>query len=214
MNPFLTGKQIKVLTTIRDYYLDKGYAPSLSELQGLLNISTKRGVVNHLNSLEKKGFIIRTSEARGIQLVEEDEYDYLVGIPILGYANAGKPLAIAQEDHLGVLHVDKNLLSHKDELFALIVSGDSMNQKQVDGKNMSNGSYIIVSKSAEIYDGDPVVAILDNSATVKSIKKDQDTIILYPESDNPRHTPIYLDKYSNGLINGKVIKILENPSNK
>jgi repressor LexA len=211
MKPFLTEKQRKVMEIIRDFFLEKGYAPSLGELQQLLSINTKRGVVNHLNSLEKKGFIIRTSEARGIKLVEEEEYEYLIGIPILGYANAGTPLAVAEEDRIGVLHVAKKLLKRKDDLFALIVKGDSMNQKQVNGKLMKDGSYVIVSKNSEVTDKDPVVAILDNSATVKSFKKDGEMIILYPESDNETHTPIYLDRYSNSLINGKVIMVLDNP---
>lgn len=211
MNQYLTEKQVKVLTTIRDFFLENGYAPSLSELQIMLHINTKRGVVNHLESLEKKGYIIRTSEPRGIKLVEEEEYQYMIGIPILGYANAGKPLAIAEEDRLGLLHVDKALLSHRSNLFALIVNGDSMNQKIIDGKNMKDGSYVIVSKDAEIMEGDPVLAVLDNSATIKSYKRDGEMIILYPQSDNPIHQPIYLDQYSNSLINGKVIKILERP---
>ncbi len=211
MNQFLTEKQVKVLTTIRDFFLENGYAPSLSELQIMLHINTKRGVVNHLESLEKKGYIIRTSEPRGIRLVEEEEYQYMIGIPILGYANAGKPLAIAEEDRLGVLHVDKSLLTHKSDLFALIVNGDSMNQRVIEGKNMKDGCYVIVSKSAEISDEDAVVAVLDNSATIKSYKKDDDMIILYPQSDNPIHQPIYLDQYSNSLINGKIIKILDRP---
>ncbi|HRI05958.1 MAG TPA: transcriptional repressor LexA [Candidatus Dojkabacteria bacterium] len=211
MNQYLTEKQVKVLTTIRDFFLENGYAPSLSELQIMLHINTKRGVVNHLESLEKKGYIIRTSEPRGIKLVEEEEYQYMIGIPILGYANAGKPLAIAEEDRLGLLHVDKALLSHRSNLFALIVNGDSMNQKIIDGKNMKDGSYVIVSKDAEIMEGDPVLAVLDNSATIKSYKRDGEMIILYPQSDNPIHQPIYLDQYSNSLINAKVIKILERP---
>jgi repressor LexA len=214
MSPYVTEKQQKVLTTIRDFYLENGYAPSLSELQQMLRINTKRGVVNHLNALEKKGFIIRTSEARGIQIVEEDEYEYLIGIPILGYANAGTPLAIAQEDRLGVLHVDKALLKTRKEIFTLIVKGDSMNQKVINGKNLVDGSYIVVSKDAEIKNGDAVVAVLDNSATVKTIKMDDNMIVLYPESDNPKHTPIYLEKYSSSLINGKVIMVLENPKSK
>jgi len=211
MNPFITEKQQKVLQVIRDFYLEKGYAPSLSELGQILKINTKRGVVNHLIALEKKGFIIRTSEARGIQLVEEEEYEYLIGIPILGYANAGTPLAIAQEDRLGVLHVDKGLVKKNQELFALIVKGDSMNQREVGGRKLGDGNYIVVSKNAEVTDGDVVVAILDNSATVKTIKFDKDMIVLYPQSDNPKHNPIYLDKFSNGLINGKVVMSLERP---
>lgn len=211
MKPFLTEKQRRVMEIIRDFFLENGYAPSLGELQQLLSINTKRGVVNHLNSLEKKGFIIRTSEARGIKLIEEEEYEYLIGIPILGYANAGTPLAIAEEDRLGVLHVDKKLLKNRNDLFALIVKGDSMNQKQIKQKNMKDGSYVVVSKDSEIIDGDAVVAVLDNSATIKSFKRDRDMIILYPESDNEAHTPIYLDKYSNSLINGKVVMVLDNP---
>jgi repressor LexA len=211
MNQYLTEKQVRVLTTIRDFFLENGQAPSLSELQMMLSINTKRGVVNHLEALEKKGYIIRTSEPRGIRLVEEEEYQYMIGIPILGYANAGRPLAIAEEDRLGVLHVDKSLLTHKSDLFALIVSGDSMDQKDLEGKLMRDGSYIIVSKSAEVLDGDVVVAVLDNSATVKTYKKDSDMIVLYPQSSNSKHQPIYLDQYSNSLINGKVIKILERP---
>lgn len=213
MNPYITEKQQKVLTIVRDFYLENGYAPSLSELQKLLKINTKRGVVNHLSALEKKGFIIRTSEARGIQLVEEEEYEYLIGIPILGYANAGTPLAIAEEDRLGVLHIDKTLLKNKKDVFALIVKGDSMNQKIINGKNLKDGSYILVSKDAEVNNGDAVVAVLDNSATVKTLKINEDMIVLYPESDNPKHNPIYLDKYSNSLINGKVLMVLDNPRN-
>jgi len=212
MNPYLTERQIKVLTVIRDHFLENGYAPSLSELQKLLNINTKRGVVNHLKSLERKGFILRTSDARGIQLVDEEEYEYMIGVPILGYANAGKPLAMADEDKIGVIHIEKKLLPYKNDLFALIVSGDSMNQKSIMGKAIDNGKYIIISKNAPIEDDDAVVAILDNSATVKCIKRDGDTIILYPKSDNPIHTPIYIDRYSNSLINGKVVRVLENPS--
>lgn len=213
MNPYVTEKQQRVLTVIRDFYLENGYAPSLSELQQMLRINTKRGVVNHLNALEKKGFIIRTSEARGIQLIEEEEYEYLIGIPILGYANAGTPLAIAEEDRLGVLHIDKNLLKTKKDLFALVVKGDSMNQKIVNGKYLKDGSYILIGKDVEVKNGDAVVAVLDNSATVKTLKYDGDMIVLYPESDNPKHNPIYLDKFSNSLINGKVLLVLDNPKN-
>lgn len=213
MNPFLTSKQQKVLALIRDFYLENGYAPSLSELQRMLKINTKRGVVNHLAALEKKGFIIRTSEARGIQIVEEEEYEYLIGIPILGYANAGTPLALAQEDRLGVLHLDKNLIKNRKNLFALVVKGDSMDQKKINGKNLLDGSYIIVDKEALVQDGDAVVAVLDNSATVKTLKYDENMIVLYPQSSNSKHNPIYLDKYSNSLINGKVVMVLDNPRN-
>ncbi len=214
MDSILTAKQDLVLRVIRDYFLKNGYAPSLSELQVLLDIATKRGVVNHLIALEKKGYILRTSEPRGIRMLEENEepvYEYLIGVPILGYANAGTPLVGAEEENLGVLRVDKNILGKKKSLFSLIVKGDSMDREMIDGKTITDGNYLVVDKEAEIFDGDVVVAIVENCATVKRFKKDQDMVVLYPNSSNPIHQPIYLDKNTESMLNGKVIKVLEKP---
>lgn len=213
MDPLLTSKQDKVLKILRDFYLDNGYAPSLTELQKLLNISTKRGVVSHLIALENKGYIMRTSEPRGIHLVEEEEpnYEYLIGIPVLGYANAGTPLVSAEEENMGIINIQKKLLKGRKNMFSLIIKGDSMDQRVLGGQIMKNGSYLIVQKDAEIENGDVVVAIIDNSATVKNIKRTDDMVILYPDSSNPKHKPIYLEKDSESIINGKVIKVLENP---
>lgn len=209
----LTERQEEVLRIIRNFFLDNGYAPSLTELQTVLGITTKRGVVNHLEALEKKGYIIRTSEARGIQIVtdEEEVYEYLVGIPILGYANAGTPMVLANEQNLGLLQVEKGLLGKKKDLFGLIVKGDSMNQRDIDGKSLEEGHYLVVQRDCSIEDGDVVVAIVDGCATVKSIKRDEEMVILYPQSNNQIHKPIYLDKDSDSIINGKVIMVLDNP---
>jgi repressor LexA len=215
----LTQRQEKVLTLIRDHFLENGQAPSLGELQEKLGFSSKRGVVNHLLALEKKGYIIRTSEPRGIQLLDQEddnnvEYEYLIGIPILGYANAGTPLVSAKEEAIGTLKVDKKLIGKKakKDLFALIVKGDSMNQRELDGVSIDEGRYLLVDKESEVQEGDIVVAVIDNSATVKNISlKTRDMVVLYPESDNPKHQPIYIDSDSDFMINGKVIKVLNNP---
>ena len=214
MDEKLTERQKVVLNTIRNFFLDNGYAPSLTELQQLLEISTKRGVVSHLEALEKKGYIIRTSEPRGIQVINEEEpvYEYLVGIPILGYANAGTPLVLAQEENLGVLQLDPNLVDKKEQnLFGLIVKGDSMNLRNINGKALEEGHYLIVQKDAEYEDGDVVVAIVDGCATVKNIKREKGLVILYPQSNNPIHRPIYLNKKVDSMINGKVVMVLDNP---
>ncbi len=215
MDDKLTERQKLVLNTIRNYFLDNGYAPSLTELQQMLEISTKRGVVSHLEALEKKGYIIRTSEPRGIQVINDEEpvYEYLVGIPILGYANAGTPLVLAQEESLGVLQLEPNLVDGKKQnLFGLIVKGDSMNLRDIDGKALEEGHYLVVQKDAEYEDGDVVVAIVDGCATVKNIKREKGIVILYPQSNNPIHRPIYLNTKSDSLINGKVVMVLDNPN--
>ncbi|MCD4756435.1 transcriptional repressor LexA [bacterium] len=219
MSNKLTKKQERVLALVRDCYLENGYAPSLGELQSMLGFNSKRGVVNHLVALENKGFIIRTSEPRGIQIVEERDdrnlqYEYLIGIPIFGYANAGTPLVSAQEESLGMLRVDRSLIRRKSprDLFGLIVEGDSMNQREVDGLKIEEGRYLIVDKEADIVEGDVVVAVIDSSATVKNISlTTKDMVVLYPNSDNPKHQPMYLDASSDFLINGKVVKVLNNP---
>ena len=216
MDEKLTEKQENVLRIVRNFFLDNGYAPSLTELQTLLNISTKRGVVGHLEALERKGYIIRTSEARGIQIVadedEEEVYEYLVGIPILGYANAGTPIVLAQEQSLGTLQADRSLVGNSKNLFGLIIKGDSMNMRDLNGKKLEEGHYLVVQRDSDFENGDVVVAIVDGCATVKNIRKEDDVVILYPQSSNPIHKPIYLDVNSDSMINGKVIKVLENPN--
>ena len=217
MGGILTAKQKLVLQTIRDYFLENGQAPSLSELQRFLDISTKRGVVIHLMALEKKGYILRTNEPRGIRLLDESDdtidYQYMVGIPILGYVNAGTPLVNAEEENLGVIKVQKNLLGRiKDNLFSVIVKGDSMNEEEVNGTKIENGDYLIVDKESSIEDGDPVVAVIENAATVKKIKREKDMTILYPHSSNPIHQPIFINRDWSGVINGKVVKVLKKPA--
>lgn len=216
MDSILTKKQELVLRLIKQYYLDRGTAPSLGELQQNLGTSTKRGVVIHLEALERKGYIFRTGEPRGIHVIDGNDedivYDYLVGIPILGYANAGIPLVSAQEENLGVLKVGHSLIGEKKGLFSLVVKGDSMDLAQIDGNSIVEGAYIVVQKDSSIDDGDIVVAIVENCATVKKFKRSGDMIILYPNSSNPINKPIYLDSNSNTMINGKVIKVLENPT--
>jgi len=214
MDGILTQKQEEVLRIIKDCYLENGYAPSLNELKEKLGISTKRGVVAHLIALEKKGFIFRTGQPRGIHMIENDDqivYDYLVGVPILGYANAGIPMVAAEEENLGILKIDRNMLGKKKNLFSLIIKGDSMDLAKIDGETLDDGRYIVVQKDAEFEDGDIVVAIIDNCATVKRFKRAKNMIILYPDSSNPLNQPIYIDRNTEGLINGKVIKVLENP---
>ncbi|MDD2270092.1 MAG: transcriptional repressor LexA, partial [Candidatus Dojkabacteria bacterium] len=172
----LTNRQEEILSLIRDFFLENGYAPSLGELQSKLGFSSKRGVVNHLSALENKGYIIRTSEPRSIQLLDGNddanlEYEYLIGIPIFGYANAGTPLVMAEEEALGILKIDRNLIGRKskENLFGLIVKGDSMNERVLDGIKIEEGNYLIVDKDAKVEEGDAVVAIIDSSATVKNI---------------------------------------------
>jgi repressor LexA len=207
----LTQKQEKVISFIKDNMSQSGKAPSLTELMQYMNISTKRGVVNHLNALEKKGALTRTSESRGIKLTEDIFADNIVKVNILGYANAGSPLIYTQDEQIGVLRVNKTLLPISKDIFAVEIKGDSMNKKVINGVEMDNGNFAIVSKNQPIVDGDAVLAIIDDCATIKTIKKDKQMIVLYPESTNSMHKPIYLPMFEKNSIYGKVIAVLSNP---
>lgn len=212
MTKKLTSTQQKILDIIKSSIENKGTPPSLGELQEELGISTKRGVVNHLKALEKKGMIVRTSEARGIKLTENIFGQFIMNVNILGYANAGAPLVYAQEETLGVLRVDKSLLPVSKDMFALEVKGDSMNKRIVNGTQLTNGNFAIVAKNHPVKNGDVVLAIIDECATIKTFRKDRNMIVLYPESTNLVHKPIYLSpSEEEELIYGKVVAVLDNP---
>lgn len=212
MSRDLTLKQRQVLELLQEYIYENEQSPTLPELQTELDIKTKRGVVKHLMALERKGYIYRNGKPRGIVLTDPNYVQNTYGIPILGFANAGRPLVFAEEDIIGTIHVDKDLVKTVANTFALIIKGDSMNMKRVDRVPIADGNYAIVKKGAEFQNGDPVLAVINNAATIKSFKKSRNSIILYPESSNPVHTPIYIGEGNDFYINGKVIAVLENPS--
>ncbi len=213
MTTILTQKQQRVLETIQSYLAENDEAPTLAELKDVLGIKTKRGVVKHLEALERKGYINRTSKARGITIIEEGTMTNTFSIPILGFANAGRPLVFAEEDIMGSIKLDHDLIKDKSNLFALIVKGDSMNLRTVNKVPILDKNYVIVEKDGSYQNGDVVLAVVDNAATIKTFKRSENSVILYPESNNPIHSPIYLREDANAFINGKVIAVLENPMN-
>lgn len=214
MENYLTEKQQRVLSAIGEYFDENFQSPTLSELCIILGIKTKRGVVKHLEALERKGFITRLSRPRGIFPKDRlDEYSSIYDIPVLGYANAGTPLVFAKEEQLGTLKISKNFVKDSNNVFALIIKGDSMNQRKVGTSILADKNYALIKKTDSYQDGDVVLAVIDNAATIKTLKRKNNSIILYPESNNPNHQPIYLDNRSEAFINGKVIGALESPMN-
>lgn len=214
MENYLTEKQQRVLSVIGDYFDENFQSPTLSELCVILGIKTKRGVVKHLEALERKGFITRLSRPRGIFPKDRiDEYSSIYDIPVLGYANAGTPLVFAKEEQLGTLKISKNFIKDSNDVFALIVKGDSMNQRRIGNSTLGDKNYVLVKKTDSYQDGDVVLAVIENAATIKTLKRQNNSIVLYPESSNPVHQPIYLNGKSEAFINGKVIGALEHPAN-
>lgn len=207
----LTKRQKEIYTQIQEYMEDSGgISPTLAELMETSGITTKKGVAFHLDALEKKGFIVRTGDARGIRLVSDSSGSY-IKIPLLGYANAGEPLIKAEEEFHGELLVEKQLLTRKRKVFGVELRGDSMDKKSINGVLMENGNFVIISKESQVVDGDVVLVVINDGATVKTYKREDEMFVLYPESSNPIHKPIYMNPDS-GQIVGKVITVLNNPT--
>lgn len=206
----LTQKQKQVLKIIEKTLQENGVAPSLGEMLSELGFSSKRSVTFHLDALERKGYITRTGQARGIYLNAPSGERFL-SIPLVGFANAGQPMLLAEEGDYGEITVDKRLLKRKRKVFGLELRGDSMDKRSLNGVPLSNGNYVIVSKDSEYRNGDVVLAIIDNAATIKSFKREKDRIVLYPESSSRRYHPIYIRSDGEAMIAGKVLTALSNP---
>lgn len=209
----LTPKQKIVLQAIKSYYSEHGIMPTIREIKdeaGNLGLKLKsiRSFFNYLNELESKGYIQRTSEDRGIKL-RGITRDLFVDVPILGMANAGMALAYADEYIEGYLKVSKSIVRDKN-VFAVQISGTSMNKAKINNKTINDGDFVLVEKR-ETYDyNDKVLVIIDGLATVKIYRKfDEDNIVLAPDSTDKKHKPIFLTSEDNFVIDGKVIEVLK-----
>lgn len=208
----LTDKQTSIYNFVKRYINVHGQSPSLTELMEFTGIQTKQGVIKHLKSLEKKGVLKRTGEPRGLKLVRGNKN--FINIPILGRANAGRPLILAEEELIGEIQLDENLLPiHGKDIFAVIVKGDSMNRRMIRDKFIEDNSLALIRRTKNVIDGDVVLAIIEQEATIKSYMQKDNMVILYPESKNNEHKPIYISEESTDLfeINGKVVAVLDNP---
>lgn len=210
----LTPKQKIVLQSIKSYFSQHKQMPTVREIQGEasklgLKLKSIRSFFIYLNELEEKGYIQRTSEDRGIKLKGVTTETFM-DVPVLGMANAGTALAFADEYVEGYLKVSRNIVRNRD-VFAVQISGTSMNKAKVNGKTIEDGDFVLVDKSARNYEtGDKVLVIIDGLATVKTYRShDGRNIVLMPESTDIKHKPIFLTSEDNFVINGKVVNVLK-----
>jgi len=210
----LTPKQKIVLQAIKSYFSQHNQMPTVREIKEEaatlgLKLKSLRSFFMYLNELEEKGYIQRSSEDRGIKL-QGITSELFVNVPILGMANAGTALAFADEYVEGYLKVSRNIIRNRD-VFAVQISGTSMNKAKVNGKTIEDGDFILVDKSADHYEnGDKVLVVIDGLATVKTYRShDGRNIVLLPESTDITHKPIFLTSQDNFVINGKVVNVLK-----
>ncbi|MDR1108227.1 MAG: transcriptional repressor LexA [Spirochaetaceae bacterium] len=182
----LTQRQKEVLGFITEYINTHTYPPTVREIGGYFSISVK-AAHDHLAALKKKA-CLRTGEKRSrtIELTRreaEDSSDTLVEIPFLGTVAAGRPV-FAEEYRDGTVILHRSMLKKNGDYFALRVKGDSM-----EGAGIMDGDTAIIEKKETARNGEIVVALLDDAATLKRFFKESSRILLQPE--NPKYPPIY-----------------------
>lgn len=199
----LTQKQKTILEFIKKEIKTKGIPPSIREIGSATGLSSTSSVHLHLETLERKGYISRSSsKTRHIEILEEDFYSNensnYYNVPIVGTVSAGMPI-LASENIEGYFPIPLTYLKN-NSAFMLKISGDSMINAGI-----LNDDLVLVNKQSYAENNDIVIALIDNSATCKRFFKETDHIRLQPENDN--YEPIILDEV---MILGKVTGLFRN----
>ena len=193
----ISDKQREILEYIKAEILNKGYPPAVREICEAVKLKSTSSVHAHLETLEKNGYIRRDpTKPRAIEIVDENfnlTRREMVNVPIVGKVAAGEPI-LAVENIENYFPIPAEFMPN-EQTFILQVQGESMVNAGI-----LDGDYILVEQQTTANDGDMVVALVDDSATVKTFYKENGYYRLQPENDFME--PIIV---SDVMIMGKVI---------
>jgi len=197
----LTPRQIQILEFIRREVRIRNYPPSVREIGEAVGLSSSSTVHMHLAKLESKGYIRRDpTKPRAIELLNssalpEGFVPDIVPVPVVGHVTAGEPI-LAQENIEEYFPLPREIV-RQDTVFMLHIRGDSMINAGI-----LDGDYVIVRRQATAKNGEIVVALLENEATVKRFFRGKKHVRLQPENDS--YEPILT---SSVTVMGKVIGV-------
>lgn len=199
-NGKITQKQLEILEYIKQQILERGYPPAVREICDAVHLKSTSSVHSHLETLEKNGYIRRDpTKPRAIEICD-DSFQLvrheMASIPIVGTVAAGQPI-LATENIEGYFPLPVEFMPNA-ESFILKVKGESMINAGI-----FSGDQIFVERCNSARNGDMVVALVDDSATVKTFYKENGHIRLQPENDTM--DPIIVDDCE---ILGKVFGVL------
>ncbi len=213
MKTKLTERQNEILAFISQYHEINGYPPTLREIGKEFNISSTFGVKRHLDALVKKGYLkIEGFASRGLTILPQnkfkDSFSELSeiiqkepkGIPIVGRVAAGFPI-LATENIEGNIIIDPSFIKNSSNNFALKVKGDSMINAGI-----FEGDILIINPVKEAKNGEIIVALIGDEATVKRYELKGNIVRLIPENDN--YKPIELNKIEDFSIIGIVVGVI------
>ena len=199
MTQKVTKRQQAVLDCIEACIREKGYGPTVREVCQSLGLSSPSTVHVHLKALEEKGLIKRdplksrsislsySLDGEGASNIIRPEFDSVVGVPLVGNVAAGEPI-LAEENITDTMFLPTEIVGDAPS-FMLSVRGDSMIEAGI-----NDGDYVVVREQPVANNGDIVVAIVDDGATVKRFYKERNSIRLQPE--NSSMDPIVVDDCS------------------
>lgn len=176
----ITKKQQEILDYIKEEILKKGYPPAVREICEAVQLKSTSSVHSHLETLEKNGYIRRDpTKPRAIEICDDNFLmvrTEMVSLPVIGNVAAGAPI-LAEENVESYFPVPADMVPAGDS-FVLKVKGDSMVNAGI-----YNGDQIFVNACNTAQNGDTIVALIDDSATVKTFYKENGHIRLQPEND-------------------------------
>ena len=177
----ISKKQQEILDYMKNEILNRGFPPSVREICEAVNLKSTSSVHSHLEALEKNGYIRRdATKPRAIEIID-DNFNLVrrevVNVPLVGTVAAGQPI-LAVENIEAYFPVPTEFMPN-EQSFMLKVKGDSMINAGV-----LDGDQVLVKQQNTAENGDMVVALVDDSATVKTFYKENGYYRLQPENDN------------------------------
>ncbi|MDO8745955.1 MAG: transcriptional repressor LexA [Candidatus Brocadiaceae bacterium] len=219
----ITKKQKDVLDFISKYAEKNGYAPSLEEMRIAFKFASVSTPYHYVKKLQEEGYIKKEdNRPRAISVYPGGEIKspFLnrvgldsIKVPVVGSANCGPATILANENIEGYLKVSRDQLKDRDGVFALRVSGNSLNKANIHGKNVENGDFVLIdSKNRTPHNGEYVLSIIDGAANLKRYIDDKknNQITLMSESSED-FKPIFIQDGDDFAINGKILAVIKKP---
>ena len=177
----ISSKQLEILEYIKSEILRVGYPPAVREICEAVNLKSTSSVHSHLETLEKNGYIRRDpTKPRAIEIID-DTFNLtrreMVNVPMVGQVAAGEPI-LAEQNITNYFPIPMEFMPNNDT-FMLTVKGESMINVGI-----YDGDYVLVEQCSTARNGDMVVALVEDSATVKTFYKEDGYYRLQPENDS------------------------------
>jgi repressor LexA len=199
----LTERELQALRHLRNAIVHEGHSPTIRELAQALGYKSPRTAFLVLNALIKRGWLKRRADG-DLQFKKElpgaTDHARTVQVPLVGSVACGVPL-LAEENTEAYLPVSTSLAKPGHKYFFLRAVGDSM-----DAAGIKDGDLMLVRQQPQAENGEKVVALINDEATVKEFHREREMVVLKPRSANKKHRPIVVT--DNFIIQGVVTSVL------